>query len=413
MNDAELFGLHKSNQYSFIAHSHLRWDFVWQRPQQILSRLAKDHPILFVEEPIFHDGGEHPRGFGAAELALSYPHPNVIRVVPRLDAALAADYDAAATRVRDLLQDKLDTSSLLASLFKNRILWFYTPMPAPIMLSELGEVGVVYDCMDELAQFKDAPRDIRKREQFLLKNADVVFTGGRNLYENKSRVHSNVHFFGCGVDIQHFGKARLPETKIAGAVQGFEGPIAGYFGVIDERLDYALIADLAENKPDWNFMLVGPVVKVDPAILPQAPNLHWLGQQDYKDLPNYVKAFDVCLMPFALNDATQYINPTKTLEYMAAKKPILSTAVADVVKNFTPVVQVANSRQEFVRRLEATRALADEILAAGLAMAEAASWESIVEKIKYLVKEAVMAPSAVREKSARPIATAIDSRSAM
>lgn len=382
MKNVDLFGAHGSSEFSFIVHSHLRWDFVWQRPQQILSRLAKDHPVLFVEEPVYGD-------FVTEDLDITYPHTNIIRVVPQIDETYASDYSRSAEIVRSLLQARLNTDLRFKSLFKQPVLWFYTPMPAPIMLGEFDEIGVVYDCMDELAQFKDAPSDIRKREQLLLKKADVVFTGGQKLYEAKSRAHSNVHFFGCGVDVQHFGKALLPETAIAEDIKNLRPPIAGYFGVIDERLDYGLIAQLAHAKPEWTFVMVGPVVKIDPALLPQASNIKWLGQRDYKDLPHYVKAYDVCLMPFALNEATQYINPTKTLEYMAAYKPILSTAVADVVKNFTPVVQVARSQEEFVQKLDATRELSAKTLDAGLVMAGNASWEAIVENIRKLIRAAI------------------------
>lgn len=394
MKNVDLFGAHPSAEFSFIVHSHLRWDFVWQRPQQILSRLAQNHPILFVEEPIFGD-------FAGSSLDISYPHANVIRAVPYLDNNYAPYYDRAARMTLAMLREQLKNNSILANLFRKRVLWFYTPMPTPIMLGEFNEIGVVYDCMDELAQFKDAPADLRNREQFLLKNADIVFTGGRNLYEAKSRAHANVHFFGCGVDIEHFGKARLPQTGIADDIKTFSAPIAGYFGVIDERLDYALIAQMAQAKPQWTFVMVGPVVKVDPNSLPQAPNIKWLGQRDYKDLPNYVKAFDVCLMPFSLNAATQYINPTKTLEYMAANKPILSTAIADVIKNFTPVVQVAHSPAEFVQRLEATRELSREILDAGLAMAGKASWDAIVATIRQLIKDAILQQPAVAKMQSR------------
>lgn len=378
MHNIKMIEPPESGQFSFIVHSHLRWDFVWQRPQQILSRLATNHPVLFVEEPIFGN-------FATIGLEISNPHPNVIRVVPHIDDVYAGAYDQATEMVRDFLLEELKTNSTLADLFKNPVLWFYTPMPAPIMLGEFDEVSVVYDCMDELAQFKDAPADIRNREQFLLKHADVVFTGGQKLYESKARVHSNVHFFGCGVDIKHFGKARLAKTAIADDLKKIPSPIAGYFGVIDERLDYGLIAHLAKAKPEWTFVMVGPVIKIDPVSLPRAPNLKWLGQRDYKELPHYLKAYDVCLMPFALNEATQYINPTKTLEYMAANKPILSTAVADVVKNFTPIVQVAYTQEEFVQKLEVARELDEETLRAGLLMASGASWESIVENIQRLV----------------------------
>lgn len=405
MNNVELYEVLNENKLSFIVHSHLRWDFVWQRPQQILSRLAYDHPILFVEEPVIGDAAD-------SGLEITYPHANVIRVVPHVHGTRGSNYDRSTEMARDYLLEELANSFRLSKLFRHPVLWFYTPMPSPIMLGEFDEVGVVYDCMDELAQFKDAPADTRNREQFLLSRADVVFTGGQNLYQAKSKVHSNVHFFGCGVDINHFGKASLQETEVADELKNYSSPIAGYFGVIDERLDYQLIAKLAKTKPDWTFVMVGPVVKVNPDSLPQAPNLKWLGQRDYKDLPRYLKAFDVCLMPFALNEATQYINPTKTLEYMAARKPILSTAVPDVVKNFTPIVQVAYTQDEFVEKLEATRQLGADALQAGLTMASGSSWKSIVHNMERLVRQAIFLESDINQKSSRMTNTAPHSLSA-
>jgi glycosyltransferase involved in cell wall biosynthesis len=366
-----------------IVHCHLRWDFVWQRPQQILSRLARNAPILFVEEPIFLDD------LGTGRLDLTVPAANVFRAVPQLPGSLRDNQDAAIAEVRSLVQAAILSNEKLEGRFSNPIQWFYSPITAPAMLGAFNEIGVVYDCMDELSQFRFAHPDLARRERLLLANADVVFTGGYKLYESKRRYHDNVHFFGCGVDVAHFSKARLASTPLPQDIANLPSPVFGYFGVIDERIDYDLIASLAAKSPDASIVMVGPVVKVDRASLPEAANIHWLGQRDYQDLPAYVKGFTTCLMPFALNEATEYINPTKTLEYMAAGKPIVSTAVADVVRNFTPVVRVARSTDEFVAlshqvAVEPNAAL----IAQGLEQASNASWESIVAKIRRLVQSA-------------------------
>jgi glycosyltransferase involved in cell wall biosynthesis len=255
--------------------------------------------------------------------------------------------------------------------------------------------------MDELAQFKFAHPDLGRRERLLLANADVVFTGGYKLYRSKSRYHDNVHFFGCGVDIAHFSKARAPETSVPADIVNLPQPVFGYFGVIDERIDYALIAELAASHPDASVVMVGPVVKVDPASLPQASNIHWLGQRDYSELPAYVKGFTVCLMPFALNEATEYINPTKTLEYMAAAKPIVSTAVADVVHNFTPVVRVASSADEFVSLVGKVSDDPDAtLISQGLRQAANSSWASIVSQMRKLISDAVAAGTPAKVEAA-------------
>lgn len=373
----------KNDTPSIIVHSHLRWDFVWQRPQQTHSRLAKDFAILFLEEPIYTDDQEK-------HLQLSTPQTNIIRAIPYLPTNLRDDYDASVIAVRSLLRASFALDKTLATQFKIPILWFYTPMPAPAMLGQFRECAVVYDCMDELAQFHGAPNGIAARETALLAKADIVFTGGRKLYESKSRFHNNVHFFGCGVDVAHYAQAQSAATKLPDDIAHLQGPIAGYIGVIDERIDYDLIGDLAAANDTMQIIMVGPVVKVDADKLPDHANIHWLGQRDYQALPAYLKAFDICLMPFALNEATEYINPTKTLEYMAAGKPVVSTAVGDVIRNFKDFVTIAYTPQAFVEGVMAAAVAPDAaVLEAGVAHAATMTWDSIVLQMKNLLDDAV------------------------
>ncbi len=367
-----------------IVHSHLRWDFVWQRPQQILSRLSQRGHVLFIEEPIYLDDIATPR------LDVSLPFPRIHRAVPTLPGALRGSYDQSIAVVRELVRRQTAVDGVLAGLFDRPLQWFYTPMPAPAMIGAFGERGVVYDCMDELSKFRFAPVELTDRERYLIANADVVFTGGYRLWEVKSRLHRNVHFFGCGVDVDHFASARSDDLPPAPELAAAGRRTLGYFGVIDERLDYELIRRLADSFPEAAIAMVGPVVKVDPRELPQAPNIYWLGRRQYAQLPSYVKGFDVCLMPFALNEATEYINPTKTLEYMAAGKPVVSTAVSDVVHNFTPVVAVAHSHEEFViLAKEAMDEPNHELVARGIEQARANSWESIVSRMDRIVRESL------------------------
>ena len=280
--------------------------------------------------------------------------------------------------------------------FEQPIQWFYDPMTITAFEGQLDEVCNVYDCMDELSKFRGAPPAIVEREARLLKVADVVFTGGRKLFESKSQHHSNCHFYGCGVDIDHFGKARLPETAIPDDVAQLRKPILGFFGVVDERMDYELVAKLADANPNSSVVIIGPAIKVEEASLPKRPNLHWLGGRDYAQLPSYCKAFDVCLMPFALNEATEYINPTKALEYMATGRNIVSTPVADVVRNFGSVVKIGKTHDEFIRLCqELSRTRDEEAIERGLEMASANSWESIVQKLEDHMADAIKQKAAV------------------
>jgi glycosyltransferase involved in cell wall biosynthesis len=291
-----------------------------------------------------------------------------------------------------LLRRALNEQSLLRGRFASPIQWFYSPMAAPYFLDAFDTAATVYDCMDELAQFRFAPPSLREREQLLISRADVVFTGGYQLFQSKSRYHSNVHFYGCGVDAEHFSRARRPETEVPAHVAKLSRPIFGYFGVIDERLDYALLAQIAQEMPDASIVMIGPFAKVEQDSLPNYPNIHWLGQRAYTDLPALVKAFDVCLMPFALNEATQYINPTKTLEYMAAGKPVVSTAVPDVLHHFTPIVDVALTAEEFIAAIQrAARNPRAESIEQGIDRAHRASWDSIVTAMRGHMLESVRA----------------------
>jgi glycosyltransferase involved in cell wall biosynthesis len=377
-----------------IVHSHLRWDFVWQRPQQLLSRLAQRNDVLFVEEPVYLDD------IGSARLDLSLPMARVHRAVPMLPSTLRGQYDESIVTVRELVRRHIAADGSLGGLFARPIQWFYTPMPAPAMIGAFSECAVVYDCMDELSKFRFAPAELVDRERYLMSSADVVFAGGFKLSQSKAKYHGNVHFFGCGVDVAHFATARSADVEVPREISALTKPVIGYYGVIDERIDYELLRTIAESLPQAELVMVGPVVKVDPAELPQGHNIHWLGQRQYAELPAHVKGFDVCLMPFALNEATEYINPTKTLEYMAAGKPIVSTAVSDVVHNFTPVVAVARSHEEFV--VEVRRAIESpnfELIARGLEQARSNSWESIVARMERIIRDAIRTREARTERT--------------
>src|SRR6478672_2180631 len=276
--------------------------------------------------------------------------------------------------------------------FDRPVLWYYSPMDASWSLGYFENRGVVYDCMDELSQFTGAPKALVTNEARLIEAADVLFTGGYNLGDKKRKQHANVHTFGCGVEFDHFNRADDPRTLVPPDIDFMARPILGWFGVVDERVDYAMVGEMARMRPDWSFAMVGPVVKVDPNLLPHSPNLFWLGGRDYQQLPNYCAAFDVNMMCFALNAATQYINPTKGLEYMATGKPIVSTHVKDVVNQWSDIVLLAKGAEEFVKQAE--RALnksgdVEERVKKGLALAQQCSWESTVKTMQDLIKEAI------------------------
>ncbi len=370
-----------SLDYPIIVHCHLLWEGVWQRPQQFLSRISNHHRVLFVEGPRLVEGNDAPR------FQLS-PTPNFPNVTIMQTFFPASRFHEGAwvdaERLRLLLEAM---NGPLAGHFDQPVQWFYDPMAVTAFAGKLEERTIVYDCMDQLSQFKFAPPELIQRERELLKVADVVFAGGRKLHEAKSLLNQNCHFYGCGVDIEHFSKARENETIVPVDLDFIHRPILGYFGVVDERLDYSLIEKLADANPDWSIVIIGPLAKVDANSLPVRGNIYWLGKRDYATLPAYTKAFDVCLMPFALNEATEYINPTKALEYMATGTQIVSSAVPDVVSNFSSVVKVARTQGEFIDLCRSAIETPDEsAIQRGLEMANQNGWDSIVAKLEEHVR---------------------------
>lgn len=298
--------------------SHLRWNFVYQRPQHLLSRCARDKQVLFFEEPVLTDKPE-------PELEI-HDTPERVRVcVPRLPHGLSPE------RTEDVLRGLVD--KLLRDVgAREPVLWYYTPL-ALGFTDHIKASAIVYDCMDELSLFHGAPPALTEYEKLLFERADVVFTGGHSLYEHKRSRHHNIHPFPSSVDVPHFAKARELQDDPPDQAE-IPHPRVGFFGVVDERMDVALLEELADARPDLQLVMIGPVVKIDPAKLPRRANIHWLGGKKYEELPRYLAGWDVAMMPFALCDATRFISPTKTPEYLAAGKPVVSTSIRDVVKPY-------------------------------------------------------------------------------
>ncbi|VWX63321.1 Protoporphyrinogen oxidase (fragment) [Burkholderiales bacterium 8X] len=364
-----------------IVFSHLRWDFVYQRPQHLLSRLASHFEVVVLEEPIPHAKEDR--------LERIDPAPNVRVLRPHLTGEAHGFHDEHIPKLRQLLEAYVAEEAI-----EDYWTWYYTPMALPLAAG-LDPLGTVYDCMDELSAFRHAPKQLLQRESALLKEADLVFTGGASLYEAKCGRHPDVHCFPSSVDAAHFSRAGrpLPANDEEHPAQAHVGrPRLGFFGVIDERIDLDLIAAIADARPEWQLIMVGPVVKIDPASLPQRQNIQWLGQRSYAELPDLVAGWDVCLLPFALNESTRFISPTKTLEYLAADRPAVSTPIHDVVRGYTGVVSIAGDHQGFIDACQAALDQSPEERArSSMARAEvvaATSWDRTAASMTALMRDA-------------------------
>jgi len=356
----------EAQYYDMIVFCHLRWQFVYQRPQHIISRMAKDQKVLMVEEPIHFNEIEE----NTAIITVVTPQLNILQPKVRDIEAIAA---------------------LLPKYVRNKnisIGWFYSASFSPLLAS-LSFDTIVYDCMDELSLFKGAPQILIDQEKYLMANATVVFTGGKSLYKSKKEMHNNVYCFPSSVDEAHFAQAKngiaLPEE-----IAQIKRPVVGYFGVIDERIDLDLLKESAAKLPDVSFVMIGPLAKIEDSDLPKGHNIHYLGMKSYDELPAYLKAFDIAMMPFALNDATKFISPTKTLEYMAAGKPIISTKIKDVVRDYSHCVQLVATSEEFCNSILEIQNNESEQEAHYTEILKNTSWDATAAKMSAIIKKFIV-----------------------
>jgi len=321
-----------------VVFSHLRWDFVFQRPQHLLSRFARHRRVFYIEEPVFSNI-EIPR------LSIRESSEQIRIVVPYLPHSINADEVSESLK---LMVDEL----LEEACIEHYSLWYYTPMAIEFS-RHLKPEKIIFDCMDELSLFKNAPQKLIELEQELFQRADIIFTGGQSLYEAKKKNHQNIHPFPSSIDYHHFSQSRFqlvePEDQI-----NIPHPRIGFYGVIDERFDVDLLTSMADLRPDFHFILIGPTAKIDPEILPKKKNIHYLGKKDYLHLPLYISSWDCAMMPFARNDATRFISPTKTPEFLAAGKPVVSTSIHDVIHPYADakLVYIADGAVDFVNSIE-------------------------------------------------------------
>lgn len=373
-----------------VCFSHLRWDFVYQRPQHILSRCAQQRRVFFVEEPIF--------GNASMRLDVRETESGVHVVVPQLPEGLRSEIAINAV-MKDLTRQLFLDHNINEYVF-----WYYTPM-ALSYTDHFNPIASVYDCMDELSAFKGAHSRLPALEKQLFRQVDLVFTGGQSLYEAKRGQHPAVYAFPSSIDRFHFGKARTA-TKDPEDQSHIPHPRLGFFGVIDERFDIELLDEVATKRPDWQFVIIGPVVKIDPDTLPKHSNIHYLGAKKYNELPDYLAGWDISLLLFARNESTRYISPTKTPEYLAAGKPVISTSIRDVVRPYgeLKLVEIADTADEFITAGESifarsTGSARSEWLRKVDAFLENISWDKTWAQMSDLIGQVIKGKRRARSAS--------------
>jgi UDP-galactopyranose mutase len=368
-----------SERPTLLCFSHLRWNFVFQRPQHLMSRFANEMTVLYWEEPV--EIGRRETAFLKVREAEDFPNVRVI--VPHLPEGISEE------RREETLKRLLDAH--VSAIKGPLVAWYYTPMMLAFS-RHITPDATVYDCMDELSKFKFAPEHLLSYEQELIDRSDLVFTGGSSLYEAKKGRHDSVHCFPSSVDRAHFAQARstLKEPEDQAELRR---PRLGFYGVIDERFDIDLLDKIAEMRADWSFVMVGPVLKIADEDLPKRPNIHYVGSKTYEQLPSYLAGWDVALMPFAMNESTEFISPTKTPEYLAGGKPVVSTPIRDVVRHYGHLdgVQIAGDAESFVaaceKALELSKDRGGEWLGEADLLMSSMSWSTTQARMSGLIAD--------------------------
>lgn len=353
----------QAQHYDMVVFSNIEWQCVYKRPQHIVSRMAETMKILYIEEPSYSTQNKRAGNLMVINEKLHVLQPNVMSI------------EAIA--------------EIIPVYIKNNhisIGWFYDAAFCPLLESFQFDT-IVYDCMDELSSSQETEKQLIDQEKYLMANADIVFTSSQSLFDLKKQSHSNVHYFPSSVDEHHFSRA-LNNISIPADIGDIPSPIAGFYGTIDNRIDLELLKQTAQKLPKVSFVMIGPLRKIEESALPKASNIYYLGTKCYDELPYYLKAFDIAMMPFALNDATKYINPAKTLEYMAARKPIVSTKIDDVVLDYNSCIQVTETQDDFAEAIKLSAAHTDneKLETEYSKVLENTSWDITVNQMKSIIK---------------------------
>jgi UDP-galactopyranose mutase len=367
-----------------IVFSHRRWSFVFQRAEHLLTRLAHRFDVYFIEEPVFAEG---------APALMSATHQNGVEVLtPRMPVFAPGFHDEQLAVLAPLMQEFVAARQL-----SEPIVWLSTPLVLPLV-ADLEPRAVVYDCIDAPVALRFAPPPLAAREAALLELADVVFTGGPSLHEALRGRHPNLHCVPGGVDAAHFEPSSLGHHHVESAAatqlhRGMPRPRLGFFGAIDERLDLDLVANIAALRPGWQIVMAGPVVRIDPATLPQRPNIRWVGLQRHEALPHVMAHWDACLLPFVLDETTRFLSPDRILDYLAGGKPVVSTEIPDAVSLYASVLRFGSTAEDFVAAVEAALAEPPEAMADWRARAktlvQGRTWDAAADTVARLLREYV------------------------
>lgn len=379
-----------------VCISDLFWDEHWSSEQQIMSRLARRCRVLYVDRPVsilsFFTGTSDAsvgrqwlRWLGGG---MREEGPNLTVLTPA--PLLPLRYNPFVNRINSWIRRQSIKRALRKAGGDTPVLWIYAP-DAGELVGTLGEGYSIYYCADDWgagSQWWNSGRDIRAREMELAAKVDLVVGTSTNIVKRWKETHRNTLLVTNGGDVDSFKVARNPNLEIPEDLKKIPAPRIGYVGFVDARFDTSLYTRLAQARPDWNFVIVGPLMEkqVNLAQLKRLPNVHFLGPRTRGELPSYLKGFDVCTIPYICNKLAESIFPLKLFEYLAAGRPVVSTGLPELA-GYVNSLHVTHTPEEFENAIE--KSLTDPLPAVSESFLSQNSWEAKADSLWATIQRAI------------------------
>lgn len=387
---------------NIICISSIDWDFIWQNHQEIMSRFVDNgNRVLFIENtgvrmPKLRDLPRLKRRFINWRKGLSGIRKERDGLYIYSPLLLPFPYLWIARRLNKMLLNSILRRWVKSMNFSDSIMWIYLPTGTTLdLLENLDNKLVIYYCVDNFSASSPTAKKIKRTEEKVIRKSDLIFTTSRGLYKRCIQYNNNVHLFTGGVNMNNYRKQEVGNDRLPEDISNLPQPIVGYVGGIHKWLDLELIEFLSEKYPQYSFVFIGPV-QTDITKLSQKKNIHFLGSKGYSELPKYIKAFDVGIIPYLITDYTRDVFPTKVNEYFALGKPVVSAALPEIkfinsTRTDQELILIGEDKNDFGQCISrAIQTDNQELRKSRIALGQENNWDNKIEQMSGLIDQAII-----------------------